>query len=125
MMLPSREAPIQISARPVPSEISALFCIFSGFSLRCSGFKSDHKLHVNCLNFRLEVSFFVQLSQFSSSCLNFRLDVSFFVQLEIQPSLKSSWKSSHGNEIHIQEFHPTAQITSSIFENLRIQFTCT
>ncbi|KAK7600742.1 hypothetical protein V9T40_009880 [Parthenolecanium corni] len=35
----------------------------------------------SCLNFRLHVSFFVQLSQFSSGCLNFRLDVSFFVQL--------------------------------------------
>ncbi|KAK7574295.1 hypothetical protein V9T40_011486 [Parthenolecanium corni] len=36
-----------------------------------------------CINFRLDVSFFVQLSQFSSKCLNFCLDVSLFVQLYV------------------------------------------
>ncbi|KAK7575965.1 hypothetical protein V9T40_012251 [Parthenolecanium corni] len=34
-----------------------------------------------CLNFRLVVSLFVQLSHFLSSCFNFRLDVSFFIQM--------------------------------------------
>ncbi|KAK7582648.1 hypothetical protein V9T40_014093 [Parthenolecanium corni] len=42
-------------------------------------FEVPPHITIRCLIFRLDVSFFGWMSQFSSGCLNFRLDVPFFV----------------------------------------------
>ncbi|KAK7604237.1 hypothetical protein V9T40_004510 [Parthenolecanium corni] len=69
-----------------PPKIAGLFPpVMSHFSAGCLNFRLDVSFYVQlvkfsagCLIFRLDVSFFGWMSHFTSSRLNFRLDVSFF-----------------------------------------------
>ncbi|KAK7571196.1 hypothetical protein V9T40_014800 [Parthenolecanium corni] len=66
---------------------------------------------IDCLNFRQDVSFFVQLSRFSSSCLNFRPGVSIFVQLSQFSSSYLNFRPAISIFVQLSQFSYSCEIS--------------